>query len=393
MIYNNFDELKLSSLGLGAMRLPTVDGIIDEAKARELIEYAYGNGINYFDTAYGYHSGASEAFLTSVLHQYPRESWYIASKMPGHMMQYKNGKIEGLGYMAGETIESLAQIFEKQLERCKVDYFDFYLLHNICETAYDFYTDQELRVSEYLLEQKKLGRIRHLGISAHGRAETIDKFLSTTPGIEFVQLQLNYMDWTLQDAKKKYEVVTKHGLPIVVMEPVRGGMLASLSADADAMLKSSRPNDSTVSWAFRYLQSLPNVPVVLSGMTTMDQLKENIELFSKHDPTTEQDHMLFNKVVDTLLDSVPCTACEYCLEACPQKLHISKLISIFNEMRFGGSFATELFTLNAMNQEELPSACIECGECNKLCPQEIDVPAVLKDFCDILTAKTAGGSK
>ncbi|MBN1933732.1 MAG: aldo/keto reductase, partial [Anaerolineae bacterium] len=209
MIYKPFHDLNLSRLGMGNMRLPTVGerGPIDEAKARAMIEYAYAHGVNYFDTAYMYHGGESERFVGQVLHQYPRASWHLASKMPGHMMRYSNGKLELVGYLSGLKLASPADIFEAQLEKCGVDYFDLYLLHNLCETAYDFYTDEDLGVVEYLLAQKKAGRIRHLGFSAHARAETIDKFLNWKDCFEFVQIQLNYLDWTLQDAKRKYEVI------------------------------------------------------------------------------------------------------------------------------------------------------------------------------------------
>jgi predicted aldo/keto reductase-like oxidoreductase len=371
---------------MGNMRLPTTGerGPIDEAKARELIEYAYENGVNYFDTAYRYHGGQSETFTSSVLRQYPRDTWYLATKMPGHMMQYRDGHIEGIGYLSKEEIASPAQIFEDQLKRCGVDYFDFYLLHNVCETAWDFYTNEELGVVRYLLEQKKAGRIRHLGFSAHGRAETIDRFLSMFDCFEFVQIQLNYMDWILQNADKKYEVITKHGLPVVSMESCRGGRLASLSPEVDAMLKAQRPDDKIISWAFRFLQSLANVDVVLSGMTTMEQLVENIELFSKNDPTTEQENALLRKAIETLATVVPCTACGYCTEACPQSLDIPKLISLSNEMRFNEHTFVMKFTLDAMAKKELPSACAECGECVRLCPQEIDIPSVLKQFSQAL---------
>jgi len=391
MIYKNFADKKLSQLGYGAMRLPTTEprGPIDQVKARELIEHTYKNGINYFDTAYRYHGGESETFVASVLNQYPRDTWYLATKFPGHMMQYKDGKIIGAGYMESETITSPAQIFEDQLKRCNVDYFDFYLIHNLCETAWDFYTNKELGVIEYLIEQQKAGRIKHLGLSAHGRAETIDKFLAMPDWngcFEFIQLQLNYMDWDLQDAKRKYEVAVKHGLSVIAMEPVRGGRLASLNEEGNAMLKTARPNDSIVSWAFRFLQSLPNVDIILSGMTTMEQLSENLELFSKDNPTSEQENQLLNKAIGTMLDFVPCTACDYCTEACPVKLNIPKLISMSNEIRFDNAF-TMTFTLGAMKEDEMPSACISCGKCNPLCPQEIDIPKVLEGFAEALKSR------
>ncbi len=387
MIYKPFHNLNISYLGMGNMRLPTVGGErnapIDEEKAREIIEYAYEHGVNYFDTAYRYHGGESETFVGKVLNQYPRESWYLASKMPGHMMRYRNGRLEFMGYLADLTITSPADIFEEQLEKCGVDYFDFYLLHNLCETAYDFYTNEELGVVEYLLAQKEAGRIRHLGFSAHARADTIDKFLNWRDCFEFVQIQLNYLDWTLQDAKRKYEVVTNHGIPVIVMEGVRGGRLAALNEKAETMLKKARPNDSIASWAFRFLQSLPNVQVVLSGMTTMEQIVENVELFSEPDPTTEEEKKLLQQVVDTMVDLVPCTACRYCCDVCPQSLDIPELISMYNEASFGNAFILN-FTLGAMTEAELPSACLACGDCKALCPQDIDIPDIMERFVEAI---------
>lgn len=385
MIYKPFHSLQLSQLGMGNMRLPTAGehGPIDEKKARELIEYAYEHGVNYFDTAYRYHNGESEPVVGRVLNQYPRGTWHLATKMPGHMMQYRNGKLEFSGYLSGSRIASPADIFEDQLERCRVDYFDFYLLHNLCETAYGFYTDEDLGVVEYLLEQKRAGRIRHLGFSAHGRADTIESFLNWKDCFEFVQIQLNYLDWTLQDAGRKYEIITNRGIPVVVMEPVRGGRLSSLNTEANIMLKNARPNDSIASWAFRFLQSLPNVQVVLSGMTTMEQLKENIETFSKHDPTNDAEKELLRQAVATMVNMVPCTGCRYCCEGCPRGLDIPKLISMYNEIKFDNPFILR-FTVDAMKEAELPSACLACGACTRLCPQCIDIPFVMKGFASAI---------
>jgi len=392
MIYKPFHDLNISTLGMGNMRLPTVGerGPIDEEKAREIIEYAYEHGVNYFDTAYGYHGGESERFVGKVLNQYPRASWHLATKIPGHMMHFSNGRLEFSGYMTGHTVASPAALFEEQLEKCGVGYFDFYLLHNLCETSCDFYTDEDLGVVEYLLAQKEAGRIRHLGFSAHGRAETIDKFLDWKDCFEFVQIQLNYLDWTLQDAKRKYEVITNHGIPVIVMEPCRGGRLASLNEKADAMLKKARPNDSIASWAFRFLQSLPNVQVVLSGMTTMEQVVENARLFSEPDPTTEEERELLQQAIATMVNLVPCTACRYCCDACPQGLDIPKLISMYNDASFENPFTLN-FTLGAMKEEELPSACLACGACSELCPQDIDIPDIMKRFAETIANRPKMG--
>jgi predicted aldo/keto reductase-like oxidoreductase len=393
MIYKSFQDLQLSTLGMGNMRLPkTGEGEkIDLANARKVIEYAYNNGINYFDTAFRYHAGESELVVGDVLRQFPRDTWHLATKMPGHMMSYQNGVYSFTGLLAKTQGLSPSQVFEKQLEKCGVDYFDFYLLHNLCETSYEFYTNEEIGVIPFLLEQKNRGRIRHLGFSAHGRYETIDKFLDWSKQhfpacFEFVQIQLNYLDWHLQQADKKYSVITKHGLPVVVMEPCRGGRLAHLSDASDALLKNAYPENKIVSWAFRFLQSLPNVQVVLSGMNTLEQLHENIALFSKNDPLTTDEKKLLDKAVKPLLDLVPCTACRYCCEACPRNLDIPKLIAMYNEAKSADAFAwmTLGFTLDAMNDTELPESCLGCGECTKLCPQGIDIPSVMAKFSELL---------
>lgn len=386
MIYKPFHNLNISQLGMGCMRLPTTGkgGPIDERKARELIEYAYEHGINYFDTAYRYHNGESEVFLGKILNQYPRESWYLATKMPGHMMRYNEGKLEFVGYLTGLKKTSPAEIFEEQLEKCRVDYFDFYLLHNVCETSYDLYTNEVLGIVDFLLEQKKAGRIRYLGFSAHGRAETIEKFLNWRDCFDFVQIQLNYLDWTLQNAKRKYEILVERDIPVMVMEPCRGGRLASLDEETNAMLKKARPNDSIASWAFRFVKSLPGVQVVLSGMTHIDQLKDNIKTFSDPTPITEEEIELLRKVVSRLVDLVPCTSCRYCCEGCPNNLDIPMLISLYNEFSFEPSPGLR-FTIDALTDEEMPSNCIACGECKKLCPQEIDVPVIMKKLSEAIS--------
>lgn len=392
MQYKKFQEMNLSRLGLGAMRLPKVSGQgekIDEAKAMELIVYAMENGVNYFDTAYRYHAGESELFLGKALSCYPRESYHLATKMPGHMMEYKNGKYQFSGLLSSFPGRSPSELFEEQLEKCRTDYFDFYLLHNVCESAWDFYTNEEVGVVAYLMEQKRKGRIRHLGFSAHGRAETIEQFLTKYHCFEFVQIQLNYLDWVLQEAGRKYEIITKHGLPVITMESVRGGRLASINAEADAMLKAARPDDSIASWAFRFLQGLPNVQLVLSGMSSMEQLRENIALFSKEDPVTLEERKLLDRVIEPLLNLVPCTACRYCTEGCPQSLDIPKLIAMYNEAANSDDFAfmTLGFTLRAMAESELPASCIECGNCTQICPQGINIPEVMQKFTGLLLQK------
>jgi predicted aldo/keto reductase-like oxidoreductase len=392
MLYKDFKGLKLSTLGLGNMRLPkTGQGEkIDEGPAREIIEYAYNNGVNYFDTAYRYHGGESETFVGKVLEQFPRETFYLATKMPGHMMTYKDGKYGFTGLLASRGSRTPKQIFQEQLEKCRTEYFDFYLLHNVFELAWDFYTSPEIGLVAYLLEEKKAGRIRHLGFSTHAQPETIDAYLTWAEKefgfqpFEFVQPQLNYLDWTLQKASEKYAILEKRGIPVIVMEGCRGGRLASLGTESDALLKKERPNDSIAKWAFRFLQSLPDVQVVLSGMTTLDQLKENIATFSQNDPLSDDEKNLLQEAIKPLLDLVPCTDCRYCTEACPKKLDIPHLISMYNEAKNGGMSWALNASIGAMKDEELPVACIACGSCKKLCPQGIDIPVVMKQAAELL---------
>ena len=391
MIYTDFQELKLSRLGFGTMRLPVNehDKKIDEEKAAEMVGYAIGSGINYFDTAYFYHNGESERFIGETLSNFPRDSFYLADKMPGNAMDIVDGKIrlDLSGFSLEDIIcDSPAKVFERQLEKCGVDYFDFYMLHNLSEGTYDLYINEDIGIISYLLEQKKNGRIRHLGLSSHGRPETIDKFLSNYNFIEFAQIQLNYLDWSLQEAGRKYEVITKHGIPVIVMEPVRGGKLANPGERGEAILKAERPDEAPASWAFRYVNSLPNAAVILSGMSSMEQLKENLEIFEKNDPFTEHDKSVVKRVADTFADFVQCTSCRYCCEKCPQGLDIPRLISTFNEASVGMSWLV-YDSLDNMKESEKPQACTGCGSCRKVCPQEIDIPGVIKGFVKKLERK------
>jgi hypothetical protein len=277
MVYKNFQDLELSALGLGTMRLPVVDkddARVDEETVKEMVTYAMEHGINYYDTAWGYHAGRSETVMGKVLLEYPREAFYLADKFPGYDLS---------------NMPKVEEIFEEQLRKCQVDYFDFYLFHNVCEMNIDAYLDQKYGIYEYLMKQKQNGRIRHLGFSAHGSCEVMRRFLEAYgKDMEFCQIQLNYLDWTFQDARAKMQLLEEYHIPVWVMEPLRGGKLASLS-EADAKkLAACRPEEKMPAWAFRFLQTLPDVKVVLSGMSNMEQLKENIETFETQAPLKEE---------------------------------------------------------------------------------------------------------
>ena len=363
MITNEFQGKTLSLLGFGAMRLPRLSGgEIDEKQVEEMVRLALQSGINYFDTAYPYHEGNSEIVLGKALSAYPRDSFYLATKFPGHQA----------------TVPFEPSVtFEKQLQKCGVDYFDFYLMHNVSESSIGTYTDPERGILEYLKEQKRLGRIKHLGFSCHGDVNNLKEFLDYADGaMEFCQIQLNYLDWTLQDAKAKVELLNRYNVPIWGMEPVRGGKLAALGEAAQARLRALRPDESDVAWCFRFLQDMPGVTMILSGMSDLTQLEENIKTFAEQRPLTDAERDVLLDIAEGMKDSVPCTACRYCCDGCPQQIDIPKMLSLYNEARLGMS-PTITNYIGSLDPGCRPSACIGCGACSAICPQNIDVPAAL----------------
>lgn len=374
MIYKNFQGEKLSALGLGCMRLPVLEGNdarIDETAAKEMVDFAMAQGINYYDTAWGYHEGNSELVIGRALASYPRETFFLATKFPGYDLS---------------NMDKVEEIFEKQLEKCGVEYFDFYLFHNVCEMNIDAYLDEKYGIFPYLVEQKKRGRIRHLGFSAHGSVEVMKRFLEAYGSeMEFCQIQLNYLDWNFQDAKGKVELLKEWKLPVWVMEPLRGGRLAKLTEDEEAKLLALRPEEKIPAWAFRFLQTIPEVTVVLSGMSDFSQLTENLHTFETEEPLKEQETEALLKIADGLLGgTLPCTACHYCVSHCPQGLEIPKLIALYNEHCFtGGGFLAPM-ALSAKPQEKQPGACVGCRSCEAVCPQGIKISEAMADFAEKL---------
>lgn len=375
MIYRQFQDLSLSGLGLGMMRLPVVDGndnVVDEAAAAEMIDYAYTHGVNYFDTAWGYHNGNSELTAGKFLSRYPRESYYLASKFPG----YDNS-----------NMPKVKEIFEKQLEKCRTPYFDFYLFHNVYEGNIDDYLNPEFGILNYLLEQKKNGRIKHLGFSAHGSVAVIRRFLAAYgEHMEFCQLQVNYMDWHFQESEAKVKLMQEAGIPVWIMEPLRGGKLAKASAEKEAALHAMRPDETIPAWAFRFLQSNPGVTMVLSGMSNMEQLKANIDTWAVDAPLTETE---FNTLValadeETKRGGLPCTACHYCTTHCPMELPIPELIALYNEHKItGGGFIAPM-AVGSMPANKRPANCIGCRSCEQVCPQQIRISEMMKDFTGMI---------
>lgn len=372
MIYKDFQNKNLSLLGFGTMRLPVdSDGNIDENQVREMTKYAITHGVNYFDTAYPYHNGDSERVIGRILSEYPRDSYYLATKYPGH-------QILSTGY-------NPAEIFEEQLKKCGVEYFDFYLLHNVYEKSIETYTDPKWGIIDYFKEQKKLGRIKHLGFSCHAQTEGLRTFLDAYgKDMEFCQIQLNYLDWTLQDAKGKYELLTEHGIPVWVMEPVRGGKLANLKEQDAAILTNLRPDESVAAWGFRFLQGLSNVKMILSGMSDMKQMIDNVKTFSEQKPLSTQEEKTLLEIAEGMKNSIPCTACRYCCDGCPMELDIPMLLAAYNELRFSPAVNVSM-RIEFMEENKKPSACIACGKCAQICPQNIDIPGAMKDFSEKLS--------
>ncbi len=372
MIKNELFGRELSLLGFGCMRLPTnQDGTIDEQQVREMTRLAIEGGVNYFDTAWPYHEGESERVMGRVLSEYPRESYCLATKYPGH-------QILSNGYYP-------AEIFEKQLEKCGVEYFDFYLLHNVYERSIDTYLDPKWGILDYFREQKRLGRIKHLGFSTHAQAAGLEKFLDICgEDMEFCQIQLNYLDWTLQGAKEKYELLTERGIPVWVMEPVRGGKLADLGEENNRKLKALRPEESIAAWGFRFLQELPNVKMILSGMSDIEQMQDNIKTFEKRLPLSDSEKTLIFDIADRMKNSIPCTGCRYCVDGCPMQLDIPMLLATYNELRFSPSVNSAM-RVEFLPDDKKPSACISCGKCARVCPQNIDIPQQMKNFTEKLS--------
>lgn len=374
MLTNDFQGLALSRLGFGAMRLPLLPGrkeptAIDEAQVDAMVDYAMAHGVNYFDTAHPYHGGLSERVLGRSLARYPRQRWYLADKYPGHQIAQRYDP---------------AAIFEEQLERCGVDYFDFYLLHNVYENSIQVYMDPQWGILDYFVEQKRLGRIKHLGFSCHGGLPTLARFLDYCGDkMEFCQLQLNYLDWTLQQGREKYDLLTARGIPVWVMEPIRGGRLAALTGGQMDALRCLRPQDSAAAWALRFLQGLPNVKMILSGMSSLEQMVENVDTFTQDRPLTEAEAAALLELAEGMKDAVPCTACRYCCDGCPMGLDIPAMIAACNEARFALSSNVRM-RFDALPEDKRPAACIACGKCSRTCPQGIDVPAVLKELAQAM---------
>ena len=380
MYYHDFKGEKISALGMGTMRLPVIDG--DEAKpdfdaTREMVAYALEHGVNYFDTAWGYHSGHSEEAVGAALEGFDRDSFYLTSKFPGYDVANFGKHVE---------------IFAKQLEKCRVDHFDFYLIHNVCEVNIEQYLDDgKYGTVSYFKEQRDAGKIAHLGFSVHGRFDTFERFMDAYgDDMEFCQIQLNYEDWEFQDAKAKVAYCAERGLPVIVMEPLRGGILCNLPEQHHERLATLRPGMSDTEWAFRWLEGVDGIVTVLSGMSDMDQLRDNIAIFGEKKALTGEERTVLEEIGHDLAyaKGLPCTACRYCVDHCPQGLDIPHLIYLYNEQlsRDSGRFIAPM-SYRVLRDEAKPDACIACGACHAVCPQQLAIPEFLAEFAAAMHKK------
>lgn len=373
MIYKNFKDIKISNLVLGCMRLPTInnnDSEIDQKQVFDMVDYAINNGINYFDTAWGYHCGNSEIIIGKALARHDRNKFFVADKFPGYDSS-NFGKVE--------------EIFNKQLEKMGLEYFDFYLFHDVCEPNLELYLDDEkYKTASYLKQQKEKGRIKHLGCSIHSSLETMKRFIEKYEDIiEFCQIQLNYIDYDFQDAKLKIDYLNEHNIPIWVMEPVRGGKLVNVKDSYMNMLKPYR-DIPAVEWAFRFVQGIKGVTAILSGMSNMEQLKQNIEIFNTDIPTNKEETNTLLKIGNSMTSetSIPCTSCRYCTSHCPVGIDIPEAIKTYNEDVFtGGGFGTPKY-LSTIEDGKKPFDCIGCRSCEEVCPQQIKIQDIMSDFAE-----------
>ena len=377
MIYRDFKGEKLSALGFGTMRLPIIGenfAEIDQEKFEEMVDYAISHGVNYFDTAYPYHEKQSEIAVGKALKKYPRESFNLATKFPTFSPHY---------------FDNYKEVFQKQLDKCQVEYFDFYLIHNVNEGNYNTLLERK-EVIDYLKQMRDEGKIRHLGFSCHAQQEYLEKFLDVYgEDMEFCQLQLNWLDWELQGCREKVEVLKKHNIPVWVMEPVRGGKLINLEPQYEEMLKAAEPEFDNAEWGFRFIQSVPEVVMCLSGMSNMEQMEENIHLFEEDKPLSEENLGVLAKVSEAIrsVGTLPCTGCRYCTDYCPMSLNIPEMIRMYNQFTVSKIWWQAASYFDIKPDEEKPSACIGCGSCAAVCPQQIDIPAMMSDFAEKITKK------
>lgn len=363
-----FKDTEISLLGLGTMRLPCktplkreANSLIDYKRGQELVDLAYENGVNYYDTAYMYHVGKSEKFIGTALKKYPRDSYYLADKLPIWMCP---------------KASDMEKVFQKQLERTGTDYFDFYLLHSLNKE--NFEKCEAYGAYDFLLKKREEGRIKNIGFSFHGTIEDL-KLIVAAHKWDFAQIQMNYLDWKNQNAEEQYKILTDAGIPVIVMEPVRGGKLADVSNDIEAMFKKANPDGSIASWAMRFAASHPNVLTILSGMNSSEQMLDNLSTLTDFKAFTDTEFKICQNAAAMMNKSeiIPCTGCDYCAD-CPKGVKISSVFSIYNKVKMQ-EISPEQGKAAYNKIDVKADACIGCGKCANHCPQSINIPELMKN--------------
>ena len=363
-----FKDTEVSLLGLGTMRLPCKTAIkresnplIDYDKSQELVDMAYENGVNYFDTAYMYHVGKSEKFIGTALKKYPRESYFLADKLPIWMCAKKS---------------DMEKVFNNQLKRTGHNYFDFYLLHSLDKG--NFEKCEKFGAYDFVLEKKKQGFVKNIGFSFHGTVDDLRKIVAAHHW-DFAQIQMNYLDWKNQNAEEQYKILTDAGIPVIVMEPVRGGKLADVSDDIADMFKKAKPDKSIASWAMGFVASHSNVITILSGMNSKEQMRDNLDTLTGFKPFDEPEYQLCANAAAMINknDVIPCTGCDYCSD-CPKGVKISSIFAVYNKERTG-EFTKEDAVKAYEKIDIRADSCINCGKCKSHCPQQINIPGWMND--------------
>ncbi len=363
----------MPKLGFGLMRLPEVDGKIDLDQVCSMVDAYLESGMNYFDTAYVYHGGMSEcAVKEALVKRHPRESFTIATKLPAWVLKTK---------------EDIDRVFNEQLERTGAGYIDFYLLHSL-EDGNNYEKHEQLGSFEWAMKKKEEGLIRHFGFSFHGSPALLEQILDKHPEVEFVQIQLNYADWTnpVVQSGKLYEILHARNIPMIIMEPVKGGTLANPTPQIEALFHSYDPNASAASWALRFVASLDGVATILSGMSTKEQMDDNIKTFKDFKPLNKDEYAIIDKVVSIMLDmeQVACTGCRYCVDGCPSGIKIPDLFRALNTARlYPKDSRPHFFYGNITSGSGKAKDCIACGQCESVCPQHLPIIELMKEVSEV----------
>lgn len=369
------DFSTLPKLGFGLMRLPVIGGgffgPVDHEQVGKMVDAYMARGFNYFDTAYMYHGGQSESAVKEALvKRYPRDSFYLATKFPVWEVKHADDR---------------DRIFNTQLERAGVEYFDFYLLHGIEDANIQRYADYDCFA--WGQQKKAEGKIKHFGFSFHGTPALLEQLLTEHPELEFAQVQLNYADWNspLVQSGRLYEILQKYHTPIIVMEPVKGGMLAHTTPEVEKLMTGHRPGDSIASWALRFAGSLEGVVTILSGMSSEEQINDNLNTFTHFEPINEAERGILDAVVQAMakLPAIACTACRYCCDGCPADIQIPEIFKTLNTLRMYGEDMRPRIFYNSLTGGRAKE-CSACGQCENLCPQHLPVIALMKEASDQL---------